>query len=139
MRDERILDTMTISEAWPLIPATKQALLKHWADTFDVALADFHAGHFVTYQRERLPQASARITQDEVSALLDLLHEQGLGKNIPPSRENSDPNIGEEEFAALPERVREYIEFLRRQNSSLQSQITLQHNQIRRRNWGRSR
>jgi hypothetical protein len=139
MRDGRILDTMSIRDAWPFIPARKQALLVHWADTFEVALADFHAGHFATYQHERLPQTSAQATQDEVPALLDLLHEQGLGKNIPTSQGNSDPSLGEEEFAGLPEQVREYIRFLRRQASYLQSQITQQDNQIRRSNWGRSR
>ena len=45
---------MTVGEAAPLWEDPRRVLLKRWAETFGVPLNQFHAGHLVTYEKQRL-------------------------------------------------------------------------------------
>lgn len=97
--------------------------LRHWADSFALKLCAFHIGHIKTYESDRQREASLQVVNAEVSTLLSLLDSAGVGgeieKRYRPLRKPDE--LSPEERAALPERVRKYIEKL---ESELQSTTT---------------
>jgi hypothetical protein len=141
MMENRIVGTMTIREAAVLWADPRSELLKRWAETFGVVLQELHPGHVVTYQNDRSDETTAAQVDAEVSALLALLKQIGLGGEI-ERRNRLLGDAGEitaAEFKALPETTRKYIEKLRQEIYNLQAGNDRMANRIRRTNWGRSR
>jgi hypothetical protein len=139
MKDERILNTMTVAEALPFIstPALRVSL-QHWAETFGVALRDFHAGHFVTYRQERSQTTYPGQVFAEMRALAELLDQQDIKidlSSVPLKGE--DPRPTPDELAALPANIRTYILALEREVGSLKSTNHTISDRLRRRNWAR--
>ena len=141
MKDPRILDTMTITEASSLLEPDRQALLQRWAETFGVALQDLHDGHIQTYQHDRSLEAPATQVDHEVEALILLLLQQGLGNSIVKYyRPLLDAfSLAGTDLDSLPLRVRLHIEHLHREIATLRATNDSQRNQIRKTNWGRPR
>ncbi len=140
-KNEEIFGTMTIKEASPLWEDPRREQLKRWGETFGVPLQELHPGHVVTYQNDRGKETTAAQVDAEVSALLALLKQIGLGGEI--ERHNRLlANAGEItafEFKALPETAQKYIERLRQEIHSLKAGNDRMANRIRRTNWGRQR
>jgi hypothetical protein len=127
-KKEEIVGTMTIKEAAANWKDPRRQHLKRWGETFGVPLQELHPGHVVTYQNDRGDETTAAQVDAEVSALLALLKQIGLGGEITAA-----------EFKALPETTRKYIEKLRQEIYNLQAGNDRMANRIRRTNWGRSR
>jgi len=140
-KKEEIVGTMTIKEAAANWEDPRRQHLKRWGETFGVPLQELHPGHVVTYQNDRGDETTAAQVDAEVSALLALLKQIGLGGEI-ERRNRLLGDAGEitaAEFKALPETTRKYIEKLRQEIYNLQAGNDRMANRIRRTNWGRSR
>lgn len=136
-----IVGTMTIGEAAPNWPDPRREHLKHWANTFAVRLQDLHIGHIRTYQQERGEQVPGSQVDVEVDAVLGLLKQIGLGKEILSCYQSLTEarELTPAELNSLPESVQRYIAQLKREISELRANGDRMTNQIRRTNWGRSR
>jgi hypothetical protein len=72
---------MTVQEAAPLWDDPRSVHLKRWGETFGIRLDEFHYGHIVTYEQERLGEkVSYPVVWTEVCALRALLMNVGLGQ-----------------------------------------------------------
>jgi hypothetical protein len=109
-----ILKTMTIQEAAPLWDDLRRVHLQKWAETFVFPLEEFHYGHIVTYEKDRLAEAPYSVVWTEILALRALLKQVGLGDEIearymtPLDRVRLTPD----ELEALPARAQAYIKYL---------------------------
>lgn len=81
-KKEEIIGTMTIKEAAANWEDPRRQHLKRWGETFGVPLQELHPGHVVTYQNDRGDETTAAQVDAEVSALLALLKQIGLGGEI---------------------------------------------------------
>ena len=80
---EQILKTMTVREAAPLWDDPRSIHLKRWGETFEVPLDEFHHGHIVMYEQDRLREkVSYPVVWTEVCAFRALLKHVGLGEEI---------------------------------------------------------
>ena len=76
-----IARTMTVQEAASLWDDPRSIHLKRWGETFKVLLGEFHYGHIVTYEQERLAEkVTYAVVWSEVCALRALLKHAGLGE-----------------------------------------------------------
>lgn len=139
--NSEIVGTMTIQDAAALWSDPQNEHLKRWAETFRVPLQDLHIGHVRTYQKERSGEVIASQVDIEVTALLDLLKQIGLGDEITRSyRPLCETEIlTSAEIASIPEPVLKYIANLKEEISHLRTENERMKNQIRKTNWGRSR
>ena len=140
-KKEEIVGTMTIKEAAANWEDPRRQHLMRWGETFGVPLQELHPGHVVTYQKDRGDETTAAQVDAEVTALLALLKQIGLGCEI-ERRNRLLVDAGEitaAEFKALPETTRKYIEKLRQEIDNLKAENDRMANRIRRTNWGRSR
>ena len=140
-KKEEIVGTMTIKEAAANWEDPRRQHLNRWGETFGVPLQELHPGHVVTYQNDRGDETTAAQVDTEVSALLSLLKQIGLGGEI-ECRNRLLVDAGEitaAEFKALPETTRKYIEKLRQEIDNLKAENDRMANRIRRTNWGRGR
>jgi hypothetical protein len=140
-KKEEIVGTMTIKEAAANWEDPRCQHLKRWGETFGVPLQELHPGHVVTYQNDRGDETTAAQVDAEVSALLALLKQIGLGGEI-ERRNRSLSESGEltpAEIRALPEPVRKYIDKLKQGILELDAEMERMSNRIQRTNWGRSR
>lgn len=138
----QILKTMTVREAAPLWDDPRSVHLKRWGETFNVPLDEFHYGHIVTYEKERLTeQVSYQVVWTEVKALRALLQHLGLGQQI--ESQYTTPlervKLTEEEMNGLSPRARAYIEYLEQEVHSLNAANERAKRTLRKINWGRSR
>jgi hypothetical protein len=138
----QILATMTVREAAPLWDDPRHVHLEKWAERFGIRLDEFHSGHIVTYERERLDdKVTYSEVWTEVCALRALLKHVGLGEEIeshyltPYDRVKLTP----EERAALSPRVKAYIEYMENELSGLRSESDKMKGTLRKVNWGRRR
>jgi hypothetical protein len=137
----QIVDTMTIREAAARWTDSRSEKLHYWAETFGIALKDFHAGHIRTYQVDRGEQVAASQVDAEVGALLALLAELGLDQEVQRYNHSLEDasEITTADFKSLPVTVQTYIEKLRKKISDLEAANYRMENRIRKINWGRSR
>ena len=78
-----ILTSMTVQQAAAMWEDDRAVLLKRWGETFGISLDEFHYGHIVTYERERLAEkVTFAVVWTEVKALRALLQHVGLGEEI---------------------------------------------------------
>lgn len=137
-----ILKTMTVREAAPRWDDPRSVDLKRWGETFAVPLDEFHYGHIVTYEQERLAEkVNYRVVWTEVCALRALLKHIGLGDEI--ERHYMTPldrvKLTAKELEDVTPRVRTYIEYLEREISTLSRESEKMKGTIRKINWGRKR
>jgi hypothetical protein len=138
----QIQKTMTIQQAVPLWDDPRSVHLKSWAEKFEVPLDEFHYGHIVTYEQERLAEkVSYPMVSTEVSALRALLKHVGLGAEIESHYLTplSKVKLTEEEVRGLSLRARAYIEYLEREVSGLSASEAKMKGTLRKINWGRRR
>jgi hypothetical protein len=135
-----ILKTMTIQEAAPLWDDPRSVHLKRWGETFAVRLDEFHYGHIVTYEQDRLEEKIGYpVVLAEVGALRALLKHVGLGAEIelhymtPLER----VKLTDEEMHDLSPRARAYVEYLERQVSMLNAESDKTKATLRKINRGR--
>lgn len=135
----QILKTMTIQEAAALWSDPLRAHLGKWEREFNQPLEGLHVGHVITYQTERHREVDASVVNLEVDALRALLKEAGCGQDIEQRYEplNEGIRLKQEEFAALPSRIRAYISGLEQRIAGLESENDAMKNKIRKHNWGR--
>jgi hypothetical protein len=107
----QILKTMTVQEAAELWSDPLRNHLQKWEAEFNQPLEGLHAGHIITYQRERIREVGAGVVNLEVDALLGLLQQAGIGEEIRlhyrPLLE--DIELTPEEMNSLPRHIRTYI------------------------------
>jgi len=78
----KILKTMTVREAAAIWEDPRRVHLQRWAETFSMALEEFHIGHVVTYEKNRLEEVRYSVMWTEVISLRALLKHAGLGQEI---------------------------------------------------------
>lgn len=138
----KILATMTVHEAAPLWDDPRGVHLKRWGEKFTVNLNEFHYGHIVTYEQERLAEkVSYPEVWTEVKALRALLQHVGLGQEIESHYTNPAEKVRltAEERDGLNPRVRAYIEYLEGEISQLSHESDKMKGTLRKINWGRKR
>jgi hypothetical protein len=133
---------MTVQEAALLWDDPRSVHLKRWGETFEVPLDEFHYGHIVTYEQERLGEkVSYRVVWTEVCALRALLKHVGLGEEI--ERHYMTPldrvKLTANELEDVTPRVRAYIEYLEGEISKLSHESEKMKGTLRKINWGRKR
>jgi hypothetical protein len=133
---------MTVQEAALLWDDPRSVHLKRWGETFEVPLDEFHYGHIVTYEQERLGEkVSYRVVWTEVCALRALLKHVGLGEEI--ERHYMTPldrvKLTAKELEDVTPRVRAYIEYLEGEISKLSHESEKMKGTLRKINWGRKR
>jgi hypothetical protein len=114
--------------------------IKRWGETFGITLEEFHIGHIVTYENDRLREVNYATMWTEVSALRALLKHVGAGEEIEAYYLSpaGKMKLGADELGALASRPRAYIEYLEREVSSLKDSNDRMKGVIRRINRGRS-
>ncbi len=139
---EQILKTMTVRQAAAIWEDERSVHLKRWGETFEVPLDEFHYGHIVTYEQDRLGEkVSYPVVWTEVCALRALLKHVGLGQEIeshymtPLDR----VKLTEEERSGLSHRARAYIEYLEQEVYNLNATNERTKNTLQKINWGRKR
>lgn len=137
----QILATMTVDEAAPLWNDPRSVHLQRWAETFGIRLEEFHIGHIVTYEKDRLGEVNYAVMWTEVLALRALLKDVGLGEEIESYYVTplDKVRLTEEERVALPPRARAYIKHLEQEISGLNAENDKMKSTIRKTNWGRTR
>jgi hypothetical protein len=119
----QIRGTMTIHEAAPLWEDPRAVHLKRWGETFGITLEEFHIGHIVTYESDRLREVNYATMWTEVIALRALLKNVGVGEEIEAYYLSPVGKMkpGADELSALAPRARAYIEYLEREVSGLKA------------------
>jgi hypothetical protein len=133
---------MTVGEAAPSWEDPRHVLLKRWGETFGVPLNEFHIGHILTYEEERLADGTTyKEMRSEVLALRALLQHVGLGQQIEAhyTSPHDAVRLTDEERSNLSSRVLAYIEYLERSLSSAESERDRAKTTLRKINWGRKR
>jgi hypothetical protein len=138
----KILKTMTVQEAGPLWDDPLSVHLKRWGETFGIRLDEFHYGHIVTYEQERLAEnVNYPMVWTEVKALRALLQHVGLGEEIESHYTTplDKVRLTAEERDVLTPRARAYIEYLEGEISRLSHESDKTKATLRKINWGRRR
>jgi hypothetical protein len=137
----QIVKTMTVLEAAPLWDDPRAVHLRRWGETFGITLEEFHIGHVLTYEKDRLGEVNYAVMWNEVIALRGLLKHAGVGEDIESHYMTplDKMKLTAEEMTALPPRARAYIEYLEREVSILNASREKMKGTLRKINWGRKR
>lgn len=132
---------MTVKEALQFCSPDQQINLAHWAESFGLKLREFHIGHIKTYESERQDEADLHTINCEVGTLLILLHSISVGAEVRKSYQalREPDELSSEEKAALPDKVRKYIETLEGELRDLMVNNNRITNRLRKANWARWR
>jgi hypothetical protein len=110
------------------------------AETFAVRLDEFHYGHIVTYEQERLAEkVGYPVVWAEVCALRALLKHSCLGEEIESHYTTplEKVKLTAEEIKGLSPRAQAYIEYLEREISLMNVENDKMKGTLRKINWGR--
>lgn len=130
---------MTVREALQFRSPVEQISLSRWSEWFDIRLREFHLGHIRTYETDRLREVDRHTVNCEVSTLLGLVASIGVGDaSLKGHRPLQDPDeLTVEERAALPERVKNYLEMLENEIEGLTAKNGQVSDRLRKANWAR--
>jgi hypothetical protein len=134
----KILKTMTVREAAAIWEDPRRVHLQRWAETFSIALDEFHIGHIVTYEKNRLEEVRYSVMWTEVTSLRALLKQAGLGQEIESHYTTAldKVKLTADEMHSLTPRARAYIEYLEQEVAGLNAASERMKATLRKINWG---
>ena len=137
----KILKTMTVREAAAIWDDPRRVHLQRWAQTFSLALEEFHIGHVVTYEKNRSEEVRYSVMWTEVLSLRALLKHAGLGQEIESHYTSAldKVKLTADERHSLTPRARAYIEHLEREVAGLNASSERIKAILRKINWGGER